>query len=58
MTCISFLLFKGSISEKDRNKIYNNCTVFSHAREQLAKCRKVSVSSNIVVNDMTTVTGL
>ena len=58
ITCISFLLFKGSISEEDRDKLYNNCTVFSHTGEQLTKCRKVSVSSNSVVNDMTGVTAI
>ena len=50
------LLLKCSISEKDRDKIYNNCTVFSHTGEQLTKYRKVSVTFIVAVKDMTTVT--
>lgn len=46
----SFLLFKGSIQEKDIDKIYNTCTVLRPTGEQLAKYRKESVTFIIVTN--------
>ena len=45
------LVFKYSIPEKDRDNIYNTCTILN----QLPKYRKVSVTSVIAVKDMTIV---
>ena len=42
---IVLLLCPGSIPERDGDKLYNTCTVFSPTGAMLGKYRKVSVES-------------
>ena len=43
-----FILCPGSIPERDGDKLYNTCTVFSPAGTMLGKYRKVSVDAKWV----------